>query len=182
LSICRTVAPAATRVFSKAPSRRCSTQLSLSEPPLRHRELTQKNHSGHMQDSSNTETNSRRIALTGHLPGKRFSLTRRGRDRGRSVPGFSIYGSRNYTLLIREMSIDGHHPSGVMRSPLHGATVAQSQGQDPRLKGDNALFFKETFTDLWDRRQGFFFPEWRGGGKERLNVYGSAEPRRRLAS
>ena len=29
---------------------------------------------------------------------------------------------------------------------------------------------------------GFFFPEWRGGGKECLNVYGSTEPRRRHAS
>ena len=33
---------AATRVFSKAPSRRCSTQLSPSDPPPRHLELTRK--------------------------------------------------------------------------------------------------------------------------------------------
>ena len=79
-----------------------------------------------MQDSSNTETNSRRIALTRRLPGKRFSLTRRGRDRGRSVPGFFIYGNRNYTLSIREVLIDGDHPGGVI-SPLHGQPPLKSR-------------------------------------------------------
>jgi hypothetical protein len=36
--------------------------------------------------------------------------------------------SHNFMQSIREMSIDGHHPGGVMRSPLHGASAAQSQG------------------------------------------------------
>jgi hypothetical protein len=28
--------------------------------------------------------------------------------------------SHNFMQSIREISIDGHHPGGVMRSPLHG--------------------------------------------------------------
>jgi hypothetical protein len=36
--------------------------------------------------------------------------------------------SHNFMQSIRDVSIDGHHPGGVMRSPLRGATAAQSQG------------------------------------------------------
>jgi hypothetical protein len=39
-----------------------------------------------------------------------------------------MYESHNFTQSIREVSIDRDHPGGVMRSLLHGATAAQSQG------------------------------------------------------
>jgi hypothetical protein len=81
--------------------------------------------------------------------------------------------SHNFMESIREVSISGHHPGGVMRSPLHGATAAQSQGEDPQLKGDNALPLKETSTDLWDGRNGVLLSRVAGGGKECLNVCGS---------
>jgi hypothetical protein len=114
-----------------------------------------------MQDSSNTETNSRRIALTRRLSGKRFSLMRRGRDRGRSVPGFSIYGSHNFMQSIREMSIDGHHPGGVMRSPLDAQPPLKVKVKIYNLKEITPCSSKKHLRICGIEGTGFFFPEWR---------------------
>jgi hypothetical protein len=45
-----------------------------------------------------------------------------------------MYESHNFTQSIREVSIDGDHPGGVIRSPLHGATAVQTKVKAYNLK------------------------------------------------
>jgi len=56
--------------------------------------------------------------------------------------------SRNFMQSIRELSIDGYHPSGVMRSPLLGRSPLKIKVKIQNLQGDNAPPLKETFADL----------------------------------
>jgi hypothetical protein len=90
--------------------------------------------------------------------------------------------SHNFMQSIREVSIDGHHPGGVMRSPLDAQPPLKVKVKIYNLKEITPCSSKKHLRICGIEGTGFFFPEWRGGGKECLNVYGSTEPRRRHAS
>jgi hypothetical protein len=88
-----------------------------------------------------------------------------------------MYESHNFTQSIREVSIDGDHPGGVIRSPLHGATVAQAKVKTYNLKEIapcSLVYFlhglkisSKTLTDAWQRKErGSSFPS--GGWRQRV--------------
>jgi hypothetical protein len=71
------------------------------------------------------------------LSWERFSLMRL-----RARPGtirsrcFFIYEGHNFTVSIREVSIDGDHLGSVVPSPLHRAAAAEVKVKTHNVKGD----------------------------------------------